>query len=366
MNDNPNQPQYSYAKMKCNNCGSELPPGAAACPMCGTLTPQYGFGSGEATPYDATIASSYSTLSPGAPPPPSYYPPNPQSPYGKPSSTIYGSESYGPSSSPAYRNSPYTTPPPTPPTRSRDKSIAIIIGAGLLLMVLIGASILVLLHSSSNSTGINPTPTTATHTAPQATVTATASSSQNPYAPNTGTLVLNDPLTDNSRGYKWDEASFSGTDSCGFTGGAYHVVEKTGLICIPEAKNLVLSNFAFEVDIKVVKGDNGGIAFHINQVNKTFYSFDISPDGSYILQVYTNKYTTLSQGSNSVIHKGLDQSNLVAVVANGDLITIYVNNQIIDSVHDRTFSQGQIGVLSFASNGATDDVIASNARAWSL
>jgi eukaryotic-like serine/threonine-protein kinase len=76
----------------------------------------------------------------------------------------------------------------------------------------------------------------------------------------------------------------------------------------------------------------------------------------------------LSQGTNSVINKGLNQSNLVAVVANGDQITIYVNGQIIDSVHDKTFSQGQIGVLSFASNtnGATNDVIASNARVWAL
>ncbi len=74
------------------------------------------------------------------------------------------------------------------------------------------------------------------------------------------------------------------------------IVEKTGLICIPEANNLVLRNFAFEVNLKVVKGDNAGIAFRVNQVNKTFYSFDIAPDGSYVLQAYTTKYTTLSQG----------------------------------------------------------------------
>src|SRR5881227_3881702 len=98
--------------------------------------------------------------------------------------------------------------------------------------------------------------------------------------------------------------------------GAYHIVEKTGLICIPEAKDLVLSNFAFEANIKIVKGDDGGIGFRINQVNKTFYDFDITTGGAYTLKVYTGKYTTLSEGSNSVINKGLNQSNLVAVVAN--------------------------------------------------
>jgi zinc-ribbon domain len=369
--DNPDQLKNPYERAKCRNCGTELPPGAAACPMCGTLTPQYEFGSGGATPSDPTIEAFYGTPSPGTPPPPSYYPTNPESHYGAPIATSYGSPSYGASSSPAYNTSPYIVPPPPPPTqapkRSNRKSISIISGVALLLVVLIGASVLALLHFSSNNTATNPTPTITVTTTPAA-VTPTASSAQNPYPPNTGTLVLNDPLIDNSRGYKWDEASFSGTDSCGFTGGAYHIVEKTGLICIPEANKLVLRNFAFEVNVKIVKGDNAGIAFRVNQVNKTFYSFDIAPDGSYALQVYTTKYTTLSQGTNAVINKGLNQSNLLAVVANGDLITVYVNGQIIDSVHDKTFSQGQVGALSFASNtnGAINDVIASNARVWVL
>ena len=255
----------------------------------------------------------------------------------------------------------FPQPPPPSPGPSQGKRIAIIAGVVLLILILIGAGLFAL--ARPNNPPVNSTPTPVAHTTPQA--TATANNAQNPYPPNTGTIVLNDPLTDNSRGYKWDESSFSGTDSCGFTNGAYHIVEKTGLICIPEAKDLVLSNFAFEANIKIVKGDDGGIGFRINQVNKTFYDFDITTGGSYTLKVYTGKYTTLSEGSNSVINKGLNQSNLVAVVANNDLIIIYVNNQIIDSVHDKNFSQGQIGVLSFGDNGPTD-VIASNARAWKL
>ncbi len=347
--------------MNCSNCGTQLPPGAAACPMCGTPTPQYGFGSG-ATPYDATVASSYNT-----PPPPAYDPTLPAGSYNASPSTAYGSQPYSAPPPPQYGAPPppqYTFPQPPPPAgRSQGKRIGIIVGVGLLLLILLGAGLFALLRSGSNNTSVSSTPTPVVHATTQA--TPTANSAQNPYPPNSGTLVLNDPLTDNSKGYKWDESSFSGTDSCGFTGGAYHIVEKTGLICIPEAKDLVLSNFAFEANIKIVKGDNGGIGFRINQVNKTFYNFDITTSGSYVLQAYTGKYSTLSQGTNSVINKGLNQSNLVAVVANGDLITIYVNNQIIDSVHDKTFSQGQIGVLSFGDNGPTD-VIASNARAWKL
>jgi hypothetical protein len=267
------------------------------------------------------------------------------------------------STPPEYAAPSYTMSPPPPSPGPQHNKVAIAIGAGILVVVLIGASLFAVLRLSSNSGNGNSNPATATNT-PAA--TATSNTAQNPYPPHTGTLILNDPLTDNSKGYRWDESSFSGTDSCGFMAGAYHVVGKTGLICVPEAKNLTIANFAFEVNIKIVKGDNGGIAFRIDQVNKTFYAFDIAPDGSYTLEIYTTKFKVLSQGTNSVIKKGLNSSNLLAVVANADLITIYVNNQIIDSVHDKTFSQGQLGILSYAGNSGTHDVAASNTKVWQL
>ena len=357
MYNEPNQSQYPYAQMKCSNCGAELPPGAAACPRCGTLTSQYT--GGDMSQYDPTVAASYNK--PGAIPPSPYGPIVPESPYSVGPSTAYGPNSYG--TPPEYAAPSYGMPSPPPSPRPQRNRLAIVIGAGILVVILIGASLFAVLRLTSNNSSGNSTPPTATSTRA---ATATPNTAQNPYPPNTGTLIVNDPLTDNSKGYQWDESSFSGTDSCGFTAGAYHVVEKTGLICIPEAKNLTLANFAFEVNIKIVKGDNGGIAFRINQVNKTFYAFDIAPDGSYTLEVYTTKFTVLSQGTNSVIKKGLNASNLLAVVANGDLITIYVNDQIIDSVHDKTFSQGQIGVLSYAGKSGINDVVASDVRVWKL
>jgi len=223
--------------------------------------------------------------------------------------------------------------------------------------------------STATATTAPPSPTARPTSKPtvDSNATATAISSQNPYPPHTGTLILNDPLRDNSKGYKWDEASYAGGDSCGFSGGAYHIIEKSGLICIPEASQLNLNNFAFEADITIAQGDNGGIAFRIDQVNKTFYSFDIGTSGGYVLSVYNGKYTTLSQGTNSVIKQGLNQTNRVAVVANGNLITIYVNNQILDSVHDSAYNHGQIGVAAFtAINKAETNVIVSNVRVWKL
>src|SRR5579864_1620308 len=55
-----------------------------------------------------------------------------------------------------------------------------------------------------------------------ANVTATAQAVvRDPYPPYGGTLVLNDPLNDNSQGYNWDEYALSGTKDCRFVAGAY-------------------------------------------------------------------------------------------------------------------------------------------------
>ncbi len=61
--------------MNCSSCGANLPPEAAACPVCGTPTPYNVRGPGSSGPYDPTaISSGY-----GTPPP----------------STGYGAPTYG-------------------------------------------------------------------------------------------------------------------------------------------------------------------------------------------------------------------------------------------------------------------------------
>ncbi len=44
--------------------------------------------------------------------------------------------------------------------------------------------------------------------------------------------------------------------------------------------------------------------------------------------------TLIQPNSSSAIHTGLNQSNLIGVVANGSTLDLYVNNQKIDSVSD--------------------------------
>jgi len=200
--------------------------------------------------------------------------------------------------------------------------------------------------------------------------TATASTiaaNPNPYPPGVGTLALLDPLSDNRRGFSWSENS----TNCVFTGGAYHVIapdSRSSAYCTARSTNFV--NFAYEVQMKIIKGDVGGIIFRANSTNNNFYLFYVSQTGSYELFLCpgNNCSPIVLPASSTAINKGLNASNLVAVVARGTSITPYINRQQVASVNNGTFSQGQIGVVAspFANVGHPTEVVYSNARVWRL
>ncbi len=184
---------------------------------------------------------------------------------------------------------------------------------------------------------------------------------QNPYAAN-GTIALNDPLRDNSNGYFWGESSNS-YGTCEFTGGTYQVSISQGnyQYCTPSTTDL--SNFIYEVQMRIIKGDCGGIIFRADSTISNFYYFQVCQDGSYSL--FTNLFKKLTSNSSPAIHTGLNQSNTIAVAANGSTLDLYVNQQKIDSVNDSTYSQGQVGVIAEAYSNQTE-VVFSNARVWTL
>ncbi len=190
---------------------------------------------------------------------------------------------------------------------------------------------------------------------------------QNPYAAN-GTIALNDPLRDNSNGYFWGEISNS-YGTCEFTGSTYQVSISPGKLQSCTASTSNFSNFAYEVQMRIIKGDCGGIFFRGDDVSSTFYFFRVCQDGSYALRLYVDNTgahaRTLIGSNSSAIRTGLDQSNTIAVVANGSTLDFYVNQQKIDSINDSTYSHGQVGVIAEAYSNQTE-VVFSNARVWTL
>ncbi len=370
--------------MNCSACGRQLPVGVIYCPNCGTPTPAYYAPAGTA-PDNPTVESSSSDV----PPPPPY--------------TNYGSQPYG-------APSPYSTPPPAPyntlpppsyvtsreahltpppPSQRQGNRTGLIIGVIVFVLLIVVGGVLAIsrLGSQGNTSTSTPTvvPAQATATAQalatttvtsaltataQVQATATASviaANPNPYTPGSGKLALIDPLSDNSKGYAWD-ASVHTDGTCAFSGGAYHVsTTKTHFFYVCTAETTDFSNFAFEVQLKIVQGDCSGMVFRADSNNGKLYFFEVCQDGTYLFSRYLdytgNNVKDLAGGSSAAIMTGLNQSNVIAVVAQGSTLTIYVNKQKVASASDSTFSHGQIALFADANSHPTE-VTFNNVKVW--
>jgi hypothetical protein len=206
----------------------------------------------------------------------------------------------------------------------------------------------------------------------QATINAQATVNAGPQAlyiqATSGNPVLNDPLRAQDQ-YNWD-VRLSGGEGCTFTGGSYHTLEpssNTFYACF--AGKTRFSNLTFQVQMTILKGDAGGILFRADSSKFKFYYFRISQDGSY--QLYLSVDTTgnndkiLASGPTSAIKTGLNQPNLLTVVANGQKLYLYVNKQFITSISDSNYTSGEIGVIADNDTHPTETAF-SNAQVWNL
>jgi serine/threonine protein kinase len=205
--------------------------------------------------------------------------------------------------------------------------------------------------------------TNATATAQVSATAAIRSAYPNPYSPYGGTLTHFDPLSDNSQGNSWDQGG-----NCTFTGGAYHASEsQKGYFNACIAQNTSFSNFVYEAQMTIISGDCGALIFRADGSNGKYYYFRICQDGTYALIRYDSFNSTgqlLQSDSSPAFTTGLNQSNVIAVVAIGDTIDLYVNHQkLLPSVNDSSYSQGQIGVAADSPSNPTE-VVFSNVRVW--
>jgi hypothetical protein len=190
--------------------------------------------------------------------------------------------------------------------------------------------------------------------------------------PPAGTLALVDPL---SQPYEWtahSDANWGG--QCQFVNGMYYQIHQLPsnkfYPCVNDGPNGhdIYSNFAFEVNMTITQGDCGGLTIRDNGDTSNAYVFQVCQNGSYSFDKYVSNSnsTNLKQKNNSpAINQGTGQSNVIAVVANGSTLDLYVNGQKIDSTSDPSYSRGNIGLIAEAISNETT-VTYQEAKVWTL
>lgn len=184
-----------------------------------------------------------------------------------------------------------------------------------------------------------------------------------------GTPTLNNSMSGQSNS-QWEEFTSSVGGICSFTQGSYHAYMPKANFFQPcfARKNLIFRNFAFQIDMTIVQGDQGGIIFRANEASDKFYLLSVSTSGTYYLYAYVSNQgsqaqTLLSGHSSLILPAG--QSNEITLIAQGNQLTIYINKQYLDSIDDATYSTGAIGVFGESQNQPTD-VAFSNIKVWTL
>lgn len=195
--------------------------------------------------------------------------------------------------------------------------------------------------------------------------------SPDPYVPGKGRLVLNDSLKDQGQQLKWQEGWNENGAACEFKRDAYYSIQPlTGYFHACIAQNTSFHNFAYEVEATLYQGDYVGIIFRAtSSLDSQYYLFRVSRDGTYMLKRYVDRLdahaTLLDSGTSAQFHRGTGQSNRLAVVAQDQHLTLYINQQVVTSVIDQTYSEGQIGVLAGNDTRPPAEAAFRDAKVWS-
>lgn len=222
-------------------------------------------------------------------------------------------------------------------------------------------------HATGTAGALNNTLATA-----QAQATAVAVATVTAYhtiytQATSGTPILDDSLSANSAS-NWDEYSDGNGGGCQFSGGALHatILQKNYFVaCFAQATNF--GNFAFQTQMTINRGDEGGLIFRSNNANSNFYYFRVGHDGYYALFLSKGDKlnTTLAEDASSAIKTAPGQINILTVIARGSTLYFFINKQFVTSISDNTFAHGTIGVVAGDLSHPTD-VAFTHAEVWQL
>ena len=143
-------------------------------------------------------------------------------------------------------------------------------------------------------------------------------------------------------------------------------IQGQGQVLACDAEAVTFANLTYEVQMTILKGDRGGMFFRQVGAQGPYYYFSIKIDGSYEFDSFNGStLIVLQRGTSPAVKTGLNQPNLLAVVAQGSGIDLYVNGQSIIHLNDGTSSSGLIGLAADATD-LPAEVAFNNAKIWML
>lgn len=189
--------------------------------------------------------------------------------------------------------------------------------------------------------------------------------------------VFADPLSAPLANHQWDASVYCHFGSGGYQveSGAQHIpIRPDGDIfyttCV--AKTVSFSDFVYQIQMILLQGECAGIIFRADLGQNIYDIFEICADGHY---AYLYPQPSPESGLDFVtdvtdfspaLHTGLGQSNTITVVAVGDSLGFWLNQQYVLGVRDQSeSSQGQIGMIAFHPTPiSATQALYSTARVW--
>ncbi|MCA9982897.1 MAG: hypothetical protein KDE59_01340 [Anaerolineales bacterium] len=153
---------------------------------------------------------------------------------------------------------------------------------------------------------------------------------------------------------EWD----SGDDANAFAGvrdGHYEILVRASSGIFRGSAPHQFADGIYEVTATQVAGplDNGyGLIIRLNPADNSFYMFEISGDGYVWAGLCQSQCANQGWEASPAVKQGLNQPNLLRVVANGGEMTFIVNDQQVARINDATLAQGQVGFLVETFGGA--------------
>lgn len=202
-----------------------------------------------------------------------------------------------------------------------------------------------------------------------------------------GWQALSSPFN-STNNYYWHEQLATGKSAsgdCTFdpVDGTYRVTATKPLAHYCVATSTDYSDFIYEVQMKFIMGNCGGIVFRADRASDNVYTFNICQNQTYCLWRFIGPFSSGKNhyligcngqsGNLPMILQGNDGRTrpiTLAVEARGEKFVLFVNHQILDEgfdFSDQELKEGEIGVDASSNPGTSRTEVAfSNATVWIL